>query len=209
MVIFVIGSWIGYHIGFKEQPLPVYGPQDFNPKLVDSASQQYRGPHHIGSFSLTNQEGHNVTEALFKGKIYVADFFFSTCPGICPVMSTNLSRVFEAYKGDANILLISHSVTPETDTPSVLKNYAKKYGVENDSQWHFVTGDKKHIYELARKHYFAAITEGDGGKEDFIHSENFVLVGPKGRIRGAYDGTSFDEVDQLIKDIKNLKQELP
>ena len=208
-MIFVIGSWIGYHIGFKEQPLPVYGPKDFNPKLVDEHLHQDTVPHRIGAFQLINQEGRTINESLFKGKIYVADFFFTTCPGICPVMSTNLSRVFQAYQGDENVLLISHSVTPETDSVSILKAYAQKYGVENDAQWHFVTGEKKHIYDLARKHYFAAISEGDGGINDFIHSENFILVGPKGRIRGAYDGTSFDEVDQLIKDIKNLQQELP
>lgn len=207
LIIFIIGASIGYQIGYKRKPLPVLGPKDFNAELVDESVQIKESPHTIGNFALINQEGKLITQEDFKGKIYVADFFFTTCPGICPVMTTNLSRIFIEFKGDQEVKLISHSVTPEEDSVPVLKAYAEKYHANSD-QWHFVTGDKKQIYSLARKHYFAASSKGDGGKEDFIHSQNFILVDHLGRIRGAYDGTSFDEVDQLIKDIEFLKSEI-
>lgn len=204
VLIFAIGSIIGYRFFVPKNQLKIYSAKDLNPKLVGLNPDSVKGEHHIGDFKLINQIGETVTPNNFKNKIYVADFIFTTCPGICPVMTSNLSRVYQQYKNDPKIAFISHSVMPETDSVPVLFAYAKKYDA-NPKQWHFVTGNKSDIYTLARKHYFAAITEGDGGPDDFVHTENLILVDSKKRIRGIYDGTSFDEVDQLIKDIEILK----
>ena len=147
-----------------------------------------------------------VTQKDYQGKIYVADFFFTRCQTICPIMATNMIKIQEAFAGDSKVMLLSHSVTPIMDSIPVLRNYADKNGV-NDAKWNITTGTKKHIYELARKSYFAVLDEGDGGDQDFIHTENFVLVDSKRRIRGYYDGTDLEEINQLIADIELLKNE--
>ena len=136
----------------------------------------------------------------------VADFFFTTCATICPKMTTQMERVQEAYKTDDRIVLLSHSVTPEMDSIPVLADYAALHNAD-PARWHFLTGDRKQIYSLARRSYFACQDEGDGGPDDFVHTENFVLVDPQRRIRGFYDGTNAGEVDQLISDIGKLLAE--
>jgi protein SCO1/2 len=206
VIIVVIGIAITYFMISKPKPLKVFNPADINPQLVDKEVQDIQKLHRVGVFNLTDQNGKTVTENDFKNKIYITDFFFVTCPTICPKMATQMQRVYAEFKSNDNILFLSHTVMPEKDSVSVLKEYADKIGV-NDNKWKFVTGDKKQIYNLARKTYFAAVSEGDGGPEDFVHTENFVLVDKEKRLRGFYDGTSEKDTDRLIKDIYTLLEE--
>ena len=184
--------------------LPVYQPNMVNAELVDSTLQHVKKYHRIADFSLLNQNGDTITQENYRNKIYVADFFFTTCPTICPIMTANLVEVQAALANDSEGLLLSHSVTPEIDSVAQLKKYAIEKGV-NDAKWNLVTGDKKQIYELARKSYLAVQEDGDGGPFDMIHTENFILVDKKRRIRGFYDGTKEEEMDRLLSDIEILK----
>ena len=184
--------------------LPVYQPNMVNAELVDSTLQHVKKYHRIADFSLLNQNGDTITQENYRNKIYVADFFFTTCPTICPIMTANLVEVQAALANDSEVLLLSHSVTPEIDSVAQLKKYAIGKGV-NDAKWNLVTGDKKQIYELARKSYLAVQEDGDGGPFDMIHTENFILVDKKRRIRGFYDGTKEEEMDRLLSDIEILK----
>ncbi len=162
--------------------------------------------HAIGNFTLTNQFGEKVSEQTVKNKIYVADFFFATCQSICPQMSTNLVDVQAAFENDPEFLILSHSVNPAHDTVEVLNKYGISYKAKKD-KWHFLTGSKKVIYELALKDYLVNALEDDGSAEGFIHSEFFLLIDKQGRIRGVYDGTDKVQVTKLISDIKLLKTE--
>ena len=184
--------------------LPIYQPNMVNAELVDSTLQHVKKYHRIADFSLLNQNGDTITQENYRDKIYVADFFFTTCPTICPIMTANLVEVQAALANDPEVLLLSHSVTPEIDSVAQLKKYAMEKGV-NDAKWNLVTGDKKQIYELARKSYLAVQEDGDGGPFDMIHTENFILVDKKRRIRGFYDGTKEEEMDRLLSDIEILK----
>ena len=184
--------------------LPVYQPNMVNVELVDSTLQHVKKYHRIADFSLVNQNGDTITQEDYRDKIYVADFFFTTCPTICPIMTANLVDVQAALADDDQVLLLSHSVTPEIDSVSQLKKYAIARGV-NDAKWNLVTGNKKQIYELARKSYLAVQEDGDGGPFDMIHTENFILVDKQRRIRGFYDGTREEEMDRLLSDIEILK----
>lgn len=188
-----------------EKRLPVYQPADVNLSLVDTAVQYVKRYHKIADFALINQNGDTITQDFYKGKTYIADFFFTTCPSICPKMTANM-KVLQDRIQDDDIFLLSHTVTPEIDSVPVLKAYALKNGVD-DQKWNLVTGSKKAIYDLARKSYLAAKTAGDGGPFDMIHTENFVLVDRTGRIRGFYDGTQKDEIERILEDIKILKDE--
>ncbi|MBT9186755.1 SCO family protein [Zobellia russellii] len=183
--------------------LTIYQPTMVNPELVDSTLQYKRKYHTIADFSLINQNGKNITQADYNDKIYIADFFFTTCPTICPIMTKNMASIQERIKGFDDVMLLSHSVTPEIDSVAQLKKYAIEKGVD-DSKWNLVTGDKKQIYELARKSYLAVKDDGDGGPFDMIHTENFILVDKKKRIRGFYDGTNEEEVEKLMADLKIL-----
>ncbi len=205
--VMVVGIVIAYIMLDQPVPLKIYSPKDLNPELVDEDQRDVYKNHRIRDFELVNQFGDTVNNRFLEGKIYVADFFFTTCPTICPVMSNELERVQEAFEDDSKIRIVSHTVQPEYDSPEVLKEYADLHQA-NPKQWTFLTGDKAEIYSLARKSYFAVTTEGDGGINDFIHTENFILVDTKKRIRGFYDGTSSEVVDRLIKDIKILKDEV-
>jgi len=187
-----------------KERLPIYQPAMLNPELVDSTLHYKRKYHTIANFNLVNQNGDTITQKNYQGKIYIADFFFTTCPSICPIMTKNMVAIQEATIKDDDIMLLSHSVTPMIDSVPQLKKYALEKGVI-DSKWNLVTGDKKQIYELARKSYFAVLDDGDGGPYDMIHTENFVLIDKKGRIRGTYDGTNSDEVEKLLDDIRILK----
>jgi protein SCO1/2 len=184
--------------------LPIYQPNMVNSELVDSTLQHVKKYHRIADFNLINQNGDTITQENYRDKIYVADFFFTTCPTICPIMTANLVEVQAALVNDPEVLLLSHSVTPEIDSVAQLKKYAIEKGV-NDAKWNLVTGDKKQIYELARKSYLAVQEDGDGGPFDMIHTENFILVDQQRRIRGFYDGTREEEMDRLLSDIEILK----
>ena len=184
--------------------LPIYQPNMVNAELVDSSLQHVKKYHRIADFSLLNQNGDTITQENYRDKIYVADFFFTTCPTICPIMTANLVEVQAALVNDPEVLLLSHSVTPEIDSVAQLKKYAIEKGV-NDAKWNLVTGDKRQIYELARKSYLAVQEDGDGGPFDMIHTENFILVDKQRRIRGFYDGTKEEEMDRLLSDIEILK----
>jgi len=189
-----------------EPKLPIYQPNMVNAELVDSTKQYVRKYHTIADFSLTNQNGETVTQKDYEGKIYVADFFFTTCPTICPIMTDNMVRLQEILKDNNHVKLLSHSVTPEIDSVPVLKAYALKKEV-NDKKWNMVTGDRIQIYDLARKSYLVAQTDPDGDDYAMIHTENFVLVDTKRRIRGFYDGTNWEEMEQLLDDLSILMKE--
>jgi protein SCO1/2 len=195
-----------YSLTKTNRKLPVFNPVDVNPRLVDKSVRNVKRGHKIADFNLINQFGDTVTQNTFKDKIYVANFFFTSCKGICPVMATNMESVQEKFKDDKDILFLSMSVTPLKDSVSVLKKYAKEKGAIKN-KWHFTTGDKKHIYNLARKSYMAVLDEGDGGEQDFIHTEQFMLIDKKRQIRGFYDGTKPEDIELLKKDILILKKE--
>jgi len=186
--------------------LPIYQPDMVNKELADTSVQYVRKFHKIGNFNLINQNGDSITPKDFENKIYVADFFFTTCMSICIPMTENMRVIQDKFIKDDEIKLLSHTVTPEIDDVKQLRKHADKIGLV-DGKWHMVTGDKKHIYDLARKHYVASKTDGDGGPYDLVHTENFVLVDKEKRIRGFYDGTKDDEIEKLIKDIGILKLE--
>ena len=189
-----------------KKSLPIYNPADVNPELVDSTVQYISKYHTIADFSFTNQNGKTITEKDYEGKIYVADFFFTTCGSICPKMTTNLSDVQKAFANDPKVKLLSFTVFPETDSVPVLKAYAKKNQV-NAAMWNLVTGDKKEIYTLARKSYLAVKLGKPSELYDMVHTENFVLVDTKKRVRGFYDGTNKEDIKRLIEDIAFLSTE--
>jgi len=162
--------------------------------------------HTVKPFLFINQYNENVTEATVKEKIYVTDFFFTTCQSICPVMSDQLERVYEKFRNNKDVLILSHTVAPEEDSVNVLMDYAKLHGVK-DKQWLFLTGDKKHLYEMARQGYLLNAEEGKGDADDFIHTQNFALVDKERHLRGFYDGTDSIEVSRLITDIELLLEE--
>ena len=196
-----------YSVLTPEKKLPIYQPNMVKFQLVDSTIQHVKRFHKIDNFSLINQNNEIITNETYDGKIYIADFFFTTCPGICPIMKENMIVLQDEFINDDDILLLSHTVTPEIDSVPILKKYSQEQGVV-DSKWNMVTGDKKQIYNLARKSYLVAEDIESPRQYDMIHTENFVLVDSKRRIRGFYDGTDSDVMDNLISDIKILKKEI-
>jgi protein SCO1/2 len=189
-----------------KKTLPIYNPADVNPELVDSTIQYKSKYHTIADFSFVNQNGKTITQKDYEGKIYVADFFFTTCGSICPKMTTNLSDIQKAFANNPKVKLLSFTVFPETDSVPVLKAYAKKHHVD-DAKWNLVTGDKKEIYTMARKSYLAVKLGKPSELYDMVHTENFVLVDTKKRVRGFYDGTNKDDMKRLIEDITFLSNE--
>ena len=206
LIISLSAIFMFYNVLTPEKKLPIYQPNMVKFQLVDSTIQHVKRFHKIDDFSLVNQNNEIVTNETYDGKIYIADFFFTTCPGICPIMKENMIVLQDEFINDDDILLLSHTVTPEIDSVHVLKKYSQENGV-NDSKWNMVTGDKKQIYNLARKSYLVAEDIESPTQYDMIHTENFVLVDSKRRIRGFYDGTDNDVMDNLISDIKILKKE--
>ena len=194
-----------YSILKPVKSLPVFQPAQVNTEMVDSTIQHIKKYHTIGDFSLINQNGETITQNDYNNKIYVADFFFTTCQTICPIMTGYMLEIQEKLIDDPSIMLLSHSVTPEIDSVAQLKKYAVEKGV-NDEKWNLVTGDKKQIYTLARKSYLAA-KDSPYDEFDLIHTENFILVDTKKRIRGFYDGTDPQAIETLLEDIKILKEE--
>ena len=200
IIIFLI-----YSILSNEEPLPIYQPNRIEASLVDSTIQHQKKYHTIANFELINQNGDTITQDDYNDKIYVADFFFTTCQTICPIMTDQMYRIQKEILNDDEVLLLSHSVTPEIDSVAQLKRYAKLKGV-NNTKWNLVTGDRKQIYDLARKSYL--VVKDDGTEQyGMIHTENFALIDKKKQIRGMYDGTSKVSVDSLLQDIKRLKKE--
>ena len=210
LIFFVVFSAIAltvfYHLLKVDNHLKIYNPVDVNPRLVDDSMLHIQKNHTIADFKLLNQNGKIITNKDYQDKIYVADFFFTRCQTICIAMAYNMSELQAYYKNDDDIMFLSHSVTPVMDSVSVLKAYAEKKGVI-DGRWNVTTGSKKHIYELARKSYFAVLDEGNGDENDFIHTEQFVLVDKERRIRGYYDGTEKKDMKKLKEDIVLLKEE--
>ena len=196
--------YLFYNALVPKKLLPVYSPAMVNAELVPEEIQHIRKYHTIADFSLTNQNGETITQEDYKDKIYIADFFFTTCPTICPIMTKNMADLQLEISDDDDVLLLSHTVTPEIDSVAQLKKYAIEKGVD-DSKWNLVTGDKKQIYDLARKSYLAVKTDGDGGPFDMIHTENFILVDKHKRIRGFYDGTKKEDMTQLLADLEILR----
>lgn len=212
-VLSVIILSLFYNALKPEKQLPIYTPAMVNPELVDSLVQHENNKmkHKIADFSFQNQNNKTITQKDYENVIYVADFFFTTCPTICPIMTDNMVWLQDKIKDMPNVKLLSFSVTPDIDTPEVLRKYADKKGVI-DAKWNMVTGDKKDIYYLARQSFLAVKTETTGELYDMVHTENFILVDKNGRIRGFYDGTNLDQdkdddtknMIQLLEDIKWL-----
>ena len=191
----------------RVEHLPYYNEESFTPHWISPDTEEVQTFHKIPDFKLVNQLGDTVTQKTFEGKIYITDFFFTSCPGICLKMTGNMSKLQKEFKDDPDILLLSHSVTPSIDSVQVLKSYADKNGVIA-TKWHLVTGDKQEIYDLGRTQYFV---ENDLGIpkdiNDFLHTENFLLIDKNKHIRGIYNGLNSASVAQLIIDVKALKLE--
>ncbi|MCF8715567.1 SCO family protein [Joostella atrarenae] len=193
--------------GSRVTELPYYTEATFTPLWMNDKSEFVDTLHTIPNFSFIDQEGDVITNATFKDKIYITNFFFTSCPGICPKMTSNMTMLQDEFIDDSDVLLLSHSVTPETDSVSVLKNYAKEYGIDAD-KWHLVTGNQQEIYSLGRKSYFVEEDLGIKKSDDeFLHTENFVLIDKERHIRGIYNGLNRASIQQLILDIKALKKE--
>ena len=207
LILSIIIISIIYQVLKPNEVLPIFQPAKVNAELVDSTIQHVKKYHIISDFSLINQNGKTITQEDYKNKIYVADFFFVSCPGICPKLTKNMSILQEEFNDDSNVLLLSHTVMPESDSVPVLKEYALHNDI-NSKKWSLVTGDKDEIYAIARTGYFADEDFVKTKDENtFIHTENFVLIDKKGRIRGVYNGTLSVEVKRLIKHIGILKLE--
>ena len=206
LIFSVVVIPVFYQLLKVDNRLKIYNPADINPRLVDESILHVQKKHTIADFKLINQNGEIITNKDYEAKIYVADFFFTRCQNICIAMTYNMGELQTFYKNDNDLMFLSHSVTPEIDSVSVLKEYALEKGVI-DGKWNVTTGEKKHIYELARKSYFAVLDQGNGDENDFIHTEQFVLVDKERRIRGYYDGTNPKEMTKLKQDIDLLKEE--
>ena len=202
IAVAVIAIGVGTVMLTPEQDLPIYQPSDLNPALVDPAALGHED-HRILPFTLLNQLGDTVTEADVAGQVLVVDFFFTRCATICPMLTSNMRRVQDSFMAEKGVRLMSHSVTPVADSVSVLSAYGEANGVDPD-RWWLLTGPKPEVYKLARQSYFAALDEGDGGLQDFVHTENMVLVDTLGQLRGFYDGTDLDEVNRLVRDLQFL-----
>jgi protein SCO1 len=182
----------------EEPPLPIFGE-----RTVNGADTLY---HTIAPFQFVDQDSVVVTNQTFRGKIYIADFFFTSCRTICPIMKTQMLRVYDSLKNDPEILILSHTIDPEYDTVALLHDFANRLGVKSD-KWHFVTGVKDSIYKIAQTSYFATAMEDKTEPDGFIHSGAFLLLDKQGRIRGKYDGTKEEDVNRLIEDVGRLKKE--
>jgi protein SCO1/2 len=193
-----------------KKDLPIINPIDVQEEMVDPELLRIGQGHTIGNFSFKNQDNKTITQREIEGKVFVAEYFFSTCKSICPIMNQQMQRIQYAFKDNPNVKILSFTVDPDVDTVEQLKRYANSHNAVKN-QWHFLTGKKEDLYGLARKSFFVlkpaeVANQGDVGS-DFIHTNNFVLVDQQKRIRGYYDGTSEKEVTELIKDISRLLEE--
>jgi len=210
-VVAVVGVTISYYIMTdREEVLPIYNPNDLNAEMVDDSLQNVGFGHRIGAFFFKNQYDKTISLDEVRGKIHVAEYFFTHCQSICPVMNEQMQRVHKKFKSNDDVKILSFTVDPENDDVKRMKWYADKHGASGNN-WHFLTGDKTDLYRLARTSYFTlkpaeARNLGDAGS-DFIHTNNFVLVDRELRIRGYYDGTNPKEVDQMMEDMELLLEE--
>ena len=204
LVLFGILGWINFIP--KTITLPILNPEDIDPNLIDTTLVFGNHDHRIPDFKFHDQEGRTITQDKFNNKIYVANFFFTTCPSICPTLMKHTKLIQDEFIDDDNILLISHTVYPEHDSVQVLNAFAEQNGI-NSKKWHLVTGNKHDIYELSRKGYFAISYNPSRGKDAFIHTENVILIDKERKIRGIYTGTRLHEINRLIEDIYTLKKE--
>ena len=204
IVLFGILVWINFTP--KTITLPILNPEDIDPNLIDTTLVFGNHDHRIPDFKFQNQEDRIITQDEFSNKIYVANFFFTTCPSICPTLMKHTKLIQDEFIDDGNILLISHTVYPEHDSVQVLNAFAELNGI-NSEKWHLVTGKKHDIYELSRKGYFAISYDSSREKDAFIHTENVILIDKERRIRGIYTGTRLHEINRLIEDIYILKKE--
>lgn len=202
-IVSAVMIYFFYQALVPKKSLPVFGPSDVNPELVDSTVQHVGKNHRIQDFKFVNQYADTITQQDYQDCIYVADFFFTTCPTICPIMTKNMEMLQEKIKSFPNVKILSHTVTPEIDSVPVLKIYADKHHAIK-GKWNLVTGNKKEIYYMARQSYLAVKTTTSSELYDMVHTENFVLVDSKRRVRGFYDGTDKKEIDRLFEDIKWL-----
>ena len=211
--IVVIGISVAYYFTSSkanEKNLPVIQPKDLKSEMVNPELLEVGIGHRIGDFSLLNQNAEEISLSDVKGKVFVAEYFFTTCRSICPKMTAQMTRVQKKFKGVEDFKILSFTVDPKYDTVEIMNAYAKKHNAI-DGQWHFLTGSKKELYHLARNSFFVlkpaeAANLGDAGS-DFIHTNNFVLVDQQLRIRGYYDGTSITEVNEMMEDIELLLEE--
>lgn len=203
IILFVFVSFLACNKK-QDKPLPIYNPADLNKELVDKSLRNTSKNHTVLDFNLINQNGQTITQKDYKDKIYVTDFFFTRCGSICPIMTNNMAKIQKEFINNDDVMFLSISVTPTIDSVPLLRKYADNKGVI-DTKWNVTTGEKKHIYNLARKSYFAVVEKGDGGLQDFIHTPNFILVDTKKQIRGIYDGTNNDDIEHIIKDIIKLQ----
>ncbi|MEQ9303169.1 MAG: SCO family protein [Marinoscillum sp.] len=183
--------------------LPILGRKEIVEKEVNGEMIKDTIFHTIAPFQFVDQDSTIITNATFHNQVYVADFFFTSCPTICPVMKQQMLRIYEEYLNDPEVAILSHTIDPKHDTVAVLKDFSEKLGVES-SKWHFVTGSQDDIYEIGETSYMVVANEDECAPGGYIHSGAFLLVDKKGRIRGVYDGTVPEQVDILINDIKRL-----
>ena len=186
--------------------LPILGPKELSTKMIDGKQVSDTIYHTISDFEFVNQKGEKISQETFEGKVYVCDFIFTNCPTICPIMSNQMYQVQEAYADNADVMILSHTVDPERDSVDVLNNYAQNHKANSD-KWHFVTGDKEDLYKMGLKNYMVSMDENDVAPGGFLHSAAFILVDKQRRVRGVYNGTDEEEVNQLIEDIKVLLEE--
>lgn len=206
-VLFSLLIFLFVFTGCQEKKLPIFGQREVVSKEVDGKQVPDTVYHTIAPFEFVNQDSSVITNQTFNGKIYVADFFFTSCRTICPIMKTQMVRVYEQVKDDADILILSHTIDPEYDTVNLLHDFANRLGVASN-KWHFATGQpKEYVFDLAQKSYFATAMEDKSEPDGFIHSGAFLLIDKQGRIRGKYDGTKEDDVNRLLLEINILKRE--
>lgn len=208
----IVGITFFYFMNVQKQakPLPILNPVDLHEEMVDSQLLRVGYGHRIGSFSFLDQNGNTLTDKDILGNVFIAEYFFTTCKTICPIMNSQMQRVHKKFAAEERLHILSFTVDPEVDTVAQMKRYAERHSADS-KQWHFLTGEKEKLYSLARKSFFVlkpAETENQGDVgSDFIHTNNFVLVDQQMRIRGYYDGTSSKEVDKLMRDIEQLLEE--
>lgn len=205
-VFFFVCVFIGYGLLSDEDRLPIYNPNQLNRELVDPSLWDVNAGHTVTDFHLTNQLGQEVSQKNLEDKIYVVNFFFTTCASICPKMTKQMKRVQEKFMDNPDVMIVSHSVTPDIDSVEKMASYGEKHNV-NPDKWLLLTGDQDHIFEIARKSYFAVIKGEQGAEKGFVHTENFILIDKEKRIRGYYNGIAKTEVDQMMADIETLMKE--
>jgi protein SCO1 len=206
MTVLLSMGWEGCAPAMKEQPLPIMGRREVVRTMVEGVEKVDTVYHTIPDYSFVNQDSAVVTPQTFEGNIYVSDFFFTSCPTICPIMKTQMLRVYEHIADMPDVRILSHSIDPEYDTVALLRDFAERLGVSS-AKWHFVTGEKEKIFEVGQKGYMVTAQEDSSEPGGYLHSGAFVLVDKQRRVRGYYDGTKEDQVDRLIRDLDKLRRE--